>query len=59
METPIGVRHLLHAAGLCVLLAVGGTKREELAFRIDHWCLAILPLLFYGWVAWALVRAAR
>ena len=33
--------------------------REELAFRIDHWSLAILPLLFYGWVAWAIFRATH
>jgi hypothetical protein len=33
--------------------------REELAFRIDHWSLAILPILFYGWVVWAIVRATR
>jgi hypothetical protein len=41
----------------CLRLEVSG--REELAFRIDHWCLAVLPLLFYGWVAWAIVRANR
>ena len=35
------------------------TEREELAFRIDHWSLAILPLMFYGWVLWAIVRANR
>lgn len=34
-------------------------ERETLAFRIDHWSLAILPILFYGWVAWVFVRAAH
>jgi hypothetical protein len=24
------------------------TEREKLAFRIDHWSLAILPVMFYG-----------
>ena len=32
---------------------------EELAFRIDHWSLGILPVLFYGWVAWAILSANR
>ena len=36
----------------CLRLEVHG--REELAFRIDHWSLAILPILFYGWVVWAM-----
>lgn len=31
--------------------------REELAFKIDHWSLAILPILFYGWVVWTISRA--
>ena len=44
-------------SALCLRLEVRG--REDLAFRIDHWCLAILPLLFYGWVAWAIITAAR
>lgn len=35
------------------------TEREKLAFRIDHWSLAILPVMFYGWVLWAIVRANR
>ncbi|MBL8359885.1 MAG: hypothetical protein JNN18_05270 [Rubrivivax sp.] len=33
--------------------------QEELAFRIDHWCLAILPLLFYGWAAWEMWKVAH
>ena len=41
----------------CLRLEVRG--REELAFRVDHWCLTILPLLFYGWVAWAIFKATR
>jgi hypothetical protein len=44
-------------SALCLRLEVRG--REELAFRIDHWCLAIMPLLFYGWVGWAIFRAVR
>ena len=44
-------------SSLCLRLEVRGN--EELAFRIDHWCLAILPVLFYGWAAWAIVSAAR
>jgi hypothetical protein len=47
---------LLQSA-FCLRLEVRG--REELAFRIDHWCLAILPVLFYGWVLFAIVRATR
>jgi hypothetical protein len=44
-------------SSLCLRLEVRGN--EELAFRIDHWCLAVLPVLFYGWAAWAILRAAR
>jgi hypothetical protein len=40
---------------LCLKLEVSG--RETLAFRIDHICLAVLPLLFYGWVTWLVWRA--
>jgi hypothetical protein len=40
---------------LCLKLEVSG--RERLAFRIDHICLAVLPLLFYGWVTWLVWRA--
>jgi hypothetical protein len=47
----------LLVSALCLRLEVRG--REELAFRIDHWCLAILPLFFYGWVFWAIVKATR
>jgi hypothetical protein len=47
---------LLQSA-FCLRLEVSG--REELAFRIDRWCLIILPLLFYGWVAWSIFRAVR
>ena len=52
-----GIFFTLLISAFCLRLEVRG--REELAFRIDHWCLAILPLLFYGWVTWAIVRAAR
>lgn len=44
-------------SALCLRLEVSG--REELAFRIDHWSLALGPLLFYGWVVWATFRAMR
>lgn len=41
---------ILLISAFCLRLEVSG--REELAFRIDHWCLALLPLLFFGWVIW-------
>jgi hypothetical protein len=44
-------------SAFCLRLEVHG--REELAFRIDHWSLAILPVLFYGWVAWIIFRATH
>ena len=44
-------------SAFCLRLEVHG--REELAFRIDHWCLAVMPVLFYGWVAWAIFAAMR
>ena len=44
-------------SAFCLRLEVH--EREELAFRIDHWCLAVLPLLFYGWVFWTIVTAGR
>jgi hypothetical protein len=44
-------------SAFCLRMEVRG--REELAFRIDHWCLAILPIFFYGWVVWAMVRAVH
>jgi len=52
-----GIFVTLLISAYCLRLEVGG--REELAFRIDHWCVAILPILFYGWVAWTIFRAAR
>jgi hypothetical protein len=52
-----GIFITLLISAFCLRLEVRG--REELAFRIDHWCLGVLPLLFYGWVVWAIVRAAR
>lgn len=39
-------------SAFCLRLEVSG--KEELAFRIDHWALAILPVLFYGWAAWVI-----
>jgi hypothetical protein len=44
-------------SAFCLRLEVH--EREELAFRIDHWCLAILPLMFYGWLVLAIFKAAR
>jgi hypothetical protein len=44
-------------SALCLRLEVHG--REELAFSIDHWCLAVLPILFYGWVVWVMYTATR
>jgi hypothetical protein len=40
---------------LCLKLEVSG--REELAYRIDRICLVVFPVLFYGWVAWAVWAA--
>ncbi|MBC7941255.1 MAG: hypothetical protein H7Z19_16135, partial [Chitinophagaceae bacterium] len=45
---------LISAFGL--RLEVSG--REELAFKIDRWCLIIMPLIFYGWMIWAILKAA-
>lgn len=44
-------------SALCLRLETH--ERETLAFRIDHWSLAVLPVLFYGWAAWAIITAAR
>lgn len=52
-----GIFLTLLISAYCLRLEVRG--KEELAFRIDHWCLGILPLFFYGWVFWAILRAAR
>lgn len=52
-----GIFLTLLISAYCLRLEVRG--REELAFRIDHWSLAILPILFYGWVVWAIVRATH
>ncbi len=41
----------------CLRMEVRG--REELAFRIEHGSLAILPILFYALVAWAIVWATH
>ncbi|MGL6112417.1 MAG: hypothetical protein ACRC2B_20165 [Rubrivivax sp.] len=42
---------------LCLKLEVSGHKK--LAYRIDRICLVVFPLLFYGWVAWAVWAALR
>ena len=44
-------------SAFCLRLEVSG--REVQAFRIDHWCLAVLPALFYGWVGWAIFSATH
>lgn len=31
--------------------------REELAYRIDRYCLAIFPLGYFGWAAWEVWKA--
>lgn len=33
------------------------TGREELAFKIDRIVLVVMPLLFYGWAGWTVLRA--
>lgn len=33
--------------------------REELAFKIDRVVLVAMPLVFYGWSAWVVLRALR
>ena len=48
---------VLLQSAFCLRLEVSG--REELACRIDHWSLAMFPLLFYGWVGWAIFKALR
>lgn len=41
-------------SALCLRFEVHG--REELAFRIDHWCVTVMPLLFYGWIVWEIYK---
>lgn len=52
-----GIFFTLLISAFCLRLEVSG--REEWAFRIDHWCLAVLPVVFYGWVGWAILNALR
>lgn len=47
----------LLVSAVCLKLEVTG--REELAFRIDHYCLALFPLAFYGWAAYVVWGALR
>jgi hypothetical protein len=35
------------------------TGREELAFKIDRYCLVLLPLAFFGWAAFEVWRSLR
>ena len=44
-------------SAICLKLEVNG--HEALAFRIDHICLVLLPLLFYGWSAFAVWRTVH
>ena len=44
-------------SSLCLKLEVTGL--EERAFRIDHWCLVVFPIAFYGWAALEIWRAVR
>lgn len=52
-----GIFVTLLISAFCLRLEVKG--REELAFTIDHWCLAVLPLGFYGWVIWSIYRTLQ
>lgn len=42
-----------------VNLKIEVSGREDLALRIDRWCVVVLPLLFYGWALWACWRTLR
>ncbi|HSI59600.1 MAG TPA: hypothetical protein VLA16_18705 [Ideonella sp.] len=44
----------LLVSAVCLKLEVAG--KEALAFRIDHYCLILFPLAFYGWAAWQIWR---
>ena len=44
-------------SALCLKLEV--SRRRELAFRIDRIAVVVLPLLFYGWAAWAIAHNIR
>jgi len=47
----------LLVSAVCLKLEVTG--REELAFRIDHYCVVLFPLAFYGWAAFVVWGALR
>ncbi|WP_156374744.1 hypothetical protein [Pseudorhodoferax sp. Leaf274] len=42
-------------SSLCLKFEVTG--REELAFRIDRWCVVLFPIAFYGWATVAIIKA--
>lgn len=42
-------------SSVCLKLEV--TDREAMAIRIDRFCVAALPLLFYGWSFWTVYKA--
>ena len=44
-------------SSVCLKLEV--TDREAQALRIDRICLVVLPVLFYGWAAWAVFQPFR
>jgi hypothetical protein len=35
------------------------TGREELAFKLDRYCLVLMPLAFFGWAAFEVWRSLR
>lgn len=47
----------LLVSAVCLKLEV--TDREELAFRIDHYCVVLFPLAFYGWAAYVVWGALK
>lgn len=47
----------LLVSAVCLKLEVTG--REELAFRIDHYCVVLFPVAFYGWAAYVVWGALR
>lgn len=51
----IFVTLLISALGLKI--EVSG--REELAFKIDRYCVVLMPLAFFGWAGWEIWRSLR
>ena len=44
-------------SAVCLKLEVTG--RERIADHIDHACVILLPLAFYGWAAWVVFKALK